>query len=155
MTEPEDNEKPETETAVLPPQEVRAVVEALIFASTSPITPREITQVMQGVPKEAWIRETRHPVVIVVGGVVDAIRPFEPQVDNRHAEEVEKHRVVRASSDSGPYRGVGRACDGRDEAGKRRHGKRRERRSRDGGIDVQVCDSFLTQFVLVFLPPLG
>jgi len=50
----EASENPETETAVLPPQEVRAVVEALIFASTQPITPREITQVMQGVPKEAW-----------------------------------------------------------------------------------------------------
>jgi segregation and condensation protein B len=56
MTDQEDNEQPDTETQVLPPQEVRAVVEALIFASPQPITPREITQVMQGVPKEAWTR---------------------------------------------------------------------------------------------------
>ncbi len=49
-----DKETPETDAPVLPPQEVRAVVEALIFASPQPITPREITQVMQGVPKEAW-----------------------------------------------------------------------------------------------------
>ncbi len=54
MTDQEDNEQPDTETPVLPPQEVRAVVEALIFASPQPITPREITQVMQGVPKQAW-----------------------------------------------------------------------------------------------------
>jgi len=30
------------------------VLEALIFASPQPITPREIAQVMGGVPKEAW-----------------------------------------------------------------------------------------------------
>jgi segregation and condensation protein B len=42
------------ETPVLPPPEVRAVLEALIFASPQPITPREITSVMQGVPREAW-----------------------------------------------------------------------------------------------------
>jgi segregation and condensation protein B len=54
LTDQEDNEQPDTETPVLPSQEVRAVVEALIFASPQPITPREITQVMQGVPKQAW-----------------------------------------------------------------------------------------------------
>jgi segregation and condensation protein B len=42
------------ETSVLPPAEVRAVLEALIFASEQPITPREIGQVLGGVPKEAW-----------------------------------------------------------------------------------------------------
>jgi segregation and condensation protein B len=42
------------ETPVLPPQEVRAVLEALIFASPQPLTPREIAQVMGGVPKSAW-----------------------------------------------------------------------------------------------------
>ena len=36
------------EAPVLPPQEVRAVLEALIFASPQPITPREIAQVLQG-----------------------------------------------------------------------------------------------------------
>ena len=34
------------------------MVEALIFASPQPITPREITQVLQGVPKEAWTRRS-------------------------------------------------------------------------------------------------
>ena len=42
------------EGPVLPPQEVRAVLEALIFASPQPITPREITRVLGGIPKEAW-----------------------------------------------------------------------------------------------------
>ena len=62
----EENDKPEDaqlrsgrgtrteEGPVLPPQEVRAVLEALIFASPQPITPREITRVLGGVPKEAW-----------------------------------------------------------------------------------------------------
>jgi segregation and condensation protein B len=39
---------------VLPPEEVRAVLEALIFASPQPLTPREIGKVLGGVPKEAW-----------------------------------------------------------------------------------------------------
>lgn len=42
------------ETPVLPPQEVRAVVEALIFASPQPLTSRQIGQVMGGVPRESW-----------------------------------------------------------------------------------------------------
>jgi segregation and condensation protein B len=42
------------ETSILPPAEVRAVLEALIFASEQPITPREIGQVLGGVPKDAW-----------------------------------------------------------------------------------------------------
>ncbi len=57
----EDNETKETipegaaeETPVLPPSEIRAVLEALIFASPQPITAREITHVMGGVPKDAW-----------------------------------------------------------------------------------------------------
>jgi segregation and condensation protein B len=58
----EENETPEDaqpteareEGPVLPPQEVRAVLEALIFASPQPITPREITRVLGGIPKEAW-----------------------------------------------------------------------------------------------------
>ena len=42
------------ETPVLPAQEVRAILETLIFASPQPITPREITQVLGGVPRQAW-----------------------------------------------------------------------------------------------------
>jgi segregation and condensation protein B len=42
------------EAPVLPAAEVRAVLEALIFASPQPLTPREITEVMGGVPREAW-----------------------------------------------------------------------------------------------------
>ena len=34
---------------------MRAVLEALIFCSPQPITAREITAVMQGVPKSAWL----------------------------------------------------------------------------------------------------
>lgn len=45
----------EPEAPILPPAEIRAVLEALIFASPQPITSREITQVMQGVPKSAWL----------------------------------------------------------------------------------------------------
>jgi segregation and condensation protein B len=59
---PEETKPPEAiqegeareEGPVLPPQEVRAVLEALIFASPQPITPREITRVLGGIPKEAW-----------------------------------------------------------------------------------------------------
>ena len=42
------------EAPVLPPDEVRAVLEALIFASPQPLTPREIGKVLGGVAKEAW-----------------------------------------------------------------------------------------------------
>ncbi len=38
------------------PREIRAVLEALIFASPQPITPREIGQVLGGVPREDWER---------------------------------------------------------------------------------------------------
>ena len=42
------------EAPVLPPQEIRAVLEALVFASPHPITPRQIGEVLGGVPKAAW-----------------------------------------------------------------------------------------------------
>jgi segregation and condensation protein B len=43
------------EVSVLPPAEIRAVLEALVFASDQPITPREIGQVLgAGVPREDW-----------------------------------------------------------------------------------------------------
>jgi segregation and condensation protein B len=42
------------EVPVLPPQEIRAVLEALVFASPHPITPRQIGEVLGGVPKAAW-----------------------------------------------------------------------------------------------------
>jgi segregation and condensation protein B len=45
------------EASVLPPQEIRAALEALVFASPQPITPREISRVLQGVPREDWERE--------------------------------------------------------------------------------------------------
>ncbi|HSN15954.1 MAG TPA: SMC-Scp complex subunit ScpB [Anaeromyxobacteraceae bacterium] len=44
------------EPSVLPPAQVRAVVEALVFASPQPITAREIARVLQGVPGEEWRR---------------------------------------------------------------------------------------------------
>jgi segregation and condensation protein B len=45
------------EGPVLPPQEIRAVVEALVFASPQPVTAREIAKVLEGVPKGDWQRE--------------------------------------------------------------------------------------------------
>jgi len=42
------------EGPVLPPAEVKAVLEAVIFASPQPVTGREIAKVMGGVPKEDW-----------------------------------------------------------------------------------------------------
>src|SRR4029453_12473394 len=44
----------DAEASVLPPVEVRAVLEALVFASDQPITAREIGQVLGGVPREDW-----------------------------------------------------------------------------------------------------
>ncbi len=44
----------EDEQPVLPPAEIRAVLEALIFAAPQPITAREIAKVMGGVPKPDW-----------------------------------------------------------------------------------------------------
>jgi segregation and condensation protein B len=46
----------EATEAVLPPREIRAVLEALIFASPQPITAREIGQVLGGVSREDWER---------------------------------------------------------------------------------------------------
>jgi len=51
---PEPAPEPVEEASVLPPQEVRAALEALIFASPQPITPRDIARVLQGVPREEW-----------------------------------------------------------------------------------------------------
>ena len=45
------------ETSVLPPTEVRAVLETLLFASPQPITAKEISRVLQGVSREDWERE--------------------------------------------------------------------------------------------------
>jgi segregation and condensation protein B len=42
------------EGPVLPPAEIKAVLEALIFASPQPITTREIVKVLGGVAKEDW-----------------------------------------------------------------------------------------------------
>ncbi|HXY42008.1 MAG TPA: SMC-Scp complex subunit ScpB [Vicinamibacteria bacterium] len=45
------------EASVLPAAQVRAVLEALVFASPQPITAREVTRVLQGVPREEWERQ--------------------------------------------------------------------------------------------------
>ena len=52
---PGDPSGAEAEAPILPPQEIRAVLETLIFASPQPVTSREVTQVMVGVPKSAWL----------------------------------------------------------------------------------------------------
>jgi segregation and condensation protein B len=44
------------EGPVLPPGQVRAVVEALAFASPQPLTAKDIGRVLGGVPKESWQR---------------------------------------------------------------------------------------------------
>ncbi len=58
-TEPPSASEPAEaeETSVLPPAQVRAVLEALIFASPQPITAKEISRVLQGVSREDWERE--------------------------------------------------------------------------------------------------
>jgi segregation and condensation protein B len=53
-SEPEAKPDAPEEAPVLPPQEIRAVVEALVFASPTPITPRQIGEVLGGVPRAAW-----------------------------------------------------------------------------------------------------
>jgi segregation and condensation protein B len=53
----EGMEAPAEEASVLPPPEVRAALEALVFASPQPITPREISRVLQGVSRDDWERE--------------------------------------------------------------------------------------------------
>jgi segregation and condensation protein B len=75
------------EGSVLPPAQVRAVLEALIFASPQPITPKEIARVLQGVPREDWQREIEElrkdyarderglQVVEVAGGYQITTRP--------------------------------------------------------------------------------
>ena len=54
----ENDERDETlveaETPVLPAAEVRAVLEALVFASPQPLTPREIEKVLGGVSRADW-----------------------------------------------------------------------------------------------------
>jgi segregation and condensation protein B len=75
------------EASVLPPQHVRAVLEALVFAYPQPITPREIARVLQGVPREEWERQLEElradyarderglQVVEVAGGFQITTRP--------------------------------------------------------------------------------
>jgi segregation and condensation protein B len=48
---------PAEEASVLPPAQVRAILEALVFASPQPITPKEIARVLQGVPREDWEKQ--------------------------------------------------------------------------------------------------
>ncbi len=85
--DPKAHEPSPEEAPILPAQEVRAILEALIFASPQPITPREINQVMTGVPKEMWqaaLEEIRADyardgrgvqVVEVAGGLQITTRP--------------------------------------------------------------------------------
>ena len=54
MSAGEETRDAAEEAPVLPAQEIRAVLEALVFASPHPITPRQIGEVLGGVPKAAW-----------------------------------------------------------------------------------------------------
>ena len=51
-----ENDEPDETAAspVLPAMELRAVLEALVFASPQPLTPREIEKVLGGIPKRDW-----------------------------------------------------------------------------------------------------
>ncbi len=53
----EDAAVPAEEASVLPAAQVRAVLEALVFASPQPIAAAEISRVLQGVPRDDWERE--------------------------------------------------------------------------------------------------
>jgi segregation and condensation protein B len=78
---------PAEEASVLPPAQVRAILEALIFASPQPIAPKDIDRVLQGVPREEWQRaldalradfardERGLQVVEVAGGYQITTRP--------------------------------------------------------------------------------
>ncbi len=44
------------DSSVLPARELRAIVEAIVFAAPQPLTPREIGRVLGGVPNEDWQR---------------------------------------------------------------------------------------------------
>ena len=48
---------PQEEAPFLPPQEIRAILEALVFASPQPVTPREIGQVLGGIPNDMWLEQ--------------------------------------------------------------------------------------------------
>jgi segregation and condensation protein B len=56
----DERERPQPETIeddrgpVLPPAEIRAVLEALIYVSPHPLTPRDIEKILGGVPKKEW-----------------------------------------------------------------------------------------------------
>jgi segregation and condensation protein B len=52
----EPGEEETGEGSVLPPAQVRAVVEVLVFASPQPLTAKEIGRVLGGVPKASWQR---------------------------------------------------------------------------------------------------
>lgn len=43
------------EEPLLPPEEVRAILEALLFASTHPLTPQDIARVLVNIPRETWL----------------------------------------------------------------------------------------------------
>ncbi len=44
----------EPEAPALSPGQLRAVLEALVYAAPEPVTPRQLGQVLQGVPKKDW-----------------------------------------------------------------------------------------------------
>jgi segregation and condensation protein B len=51
----ETKTEPDADPPSLPAEEVRAILEALVFASPQPITPREVTKVLAGVERERWL----------------------------------------------------------------------------------------------------
>ena len=44
----------EPEAPALSPGQLRAVLEALVYAAPEPVTPRQLGQVLQGVPRKDW-----------------------------------------------------------------------------------------------------
>jgi len=53
--DPDSSDGPLEEGPALPTSEIRAILEALVFASPHPVTPREIGRVLAGVEKAEWL----------------------------------------------------------------------------------------------------
>ena len=122
--------------------------------------------------------------MVVVLRMVDAVRPVEGHVHDRHADEVQEHRVVRAAAEAVVHQvgacrvgqralqapgaaapGLGQRDARRrvlhdvggllDEAVQRGHRRGREGGARRRAVDVDVGDRPVAQHRLVLLAPFG
>ena len=107
------------EGSVLPLPQVRAVIEALVFASPQPITPKEIGRVLQGVPRETWQAQLAElqadygrderglQIVEIAGGFQVTTRPeyndwvrelLDPRTPTRRVSSVRRRNSSRRAS---------------------------------------------------------